>query len=264
MSDIPIYRRSSAFGKNIQFNNNALGGEIGNIQVDPDQSIVTFNPSYGDVYFKNIQEVYLEDKLYFENTPSLTIDNTPFSSISVGTIVMYPNSTSPNGWLICNGQAISKNTYALLYSYLGDTYGSTVNTFNLPNLLDRHVVQYDPSYVDYNTIGKTGGVNEVTLNANQLPNHSITGTTADYSYSHSHSYNATSRYENTKDGSPYPEYRDMFGITNPSFDTQNVFTNHIHSVSSTSTIYSSPGVAITQTFVNTTHPSQSIYYIIKY
>lgn len=259
-----VYRRSSIFGKTILFNNSALGGEIGNINIDAEKNTITFNPTFGEVYFKNIQQVYFENNLYLENTPSLTIDNTPFSSVSVGTIVMYPSSIAPNGWLICSGQTVSKSTYGLLYSYLGDTYGSTVNTFNLPNLIDRNVVHYDPSYTDYNIIGKTGGVNEVTLNANQLPNHSISGTTDNHSFSHYHQYNATSRYENTKDGSPYPEYRDMNGITNPSFDYQNGIAYHTHSVSSTANIYSSPGVLVTQTSINIVHPSQTIYYIIKH
>lgn len=263
MSD-SVYRRSSAFGKNIQFNNNALGGEIGNINIDPEKNSISFNPTNGEVYFKNIQQVYLENNLYFENTPSLTIDNTPFSSVSVGTIIMYPSNVAPNGWLICAGQTVPKSTYALLYSYLGDTYGSTVNTFNLPNLMDRHVVQYDPSYTDYNTIGKTGGTNEVTLNANQIPAHDISGNTASYSYSHYHNFQRTSTYQNGFNSDPYGQYRYMHGIQDSGFTGNNGFTNHTHTLSSTSTIYSSPGVPISQTFLNNVYPSQTIYYIIKH
>lgn len=264
MSDI-VYRRSSTFGKNILFKNDALGGEIANTYIDADKNSIGFNSIYGELYFKNLQpEVYIEDKIYFENTPSLKIDNTSMSSVSVGTIIMYPNNVAPNGWLICNGQTLQKSTYALLYSYLGDTYGSTETTFNLPNLLDRHVVHYDPIYTDYNTIGKTGGTNQVTLNANQLPNHQHSGTTDKYKFSHYHTYNATLGYENTNDGDPYGSKRQAHGVTGATLTNENAYKNHTHTVSSTNTIYSSINVPITQTFINIVHPSQTIYYIIKH
>lgn len=57
------------------------------------------------------------------------------SSIPVGTILAWSTTTAPNGYLICDGSAISRTTYAELFSVIGTTYGSGDGntTFNLPN-----------------------------------------------------------------------------------------------------------------------------------
>ena len=56
-----------------------------------------------------------------------------------GTIMPFPNAQAdsiPDGWLLCDGEAINRGTYGNLYSLLGDTYGSGdgANTFNIPDL----------------------------------------------------------------------------------------------------------------------------------
>jgi microcystin-dependent protein len=57
--------------------------------------------------------------------------------VPVGTIQMYAVDSAPEGWLLCNGQAVSRTTYAKLFDILATTYGSGdgVNTFNIPNLV---------------------------------------------------------------------------------------------------------------------------------
>ena len=42
-------------------------------------------------------------------------------------------SNLPQGYLLLNGQSLSKAEYSKLYSVIGDKYGSTSTTFNLPN-----------------------------------------------------------------------------------------------------------------------------------
>lgn len=53
----------------------------------------------------------------------------------------FANDTLPNGWLACKGTAVSRTTYANLFSKIGTTYGSGdgSRTFNLPNLTDRFI-----------------------------------------------------------------------------------------------------------------------------
>jgi microcystin-dependent protein len=53
-----------------------------------------------------------------------------------GLIMMWPNASAPAQWLICNGQAVSRSTYAGLYVICGDIYGAGdgSTTFNLPDL----------------------------------------------------------------------------------------------------------------------------------
>lgn len=45
----------------------------------------------------------------------------------------------PAGWLLCDGSAISRTVYASLFAAIGTLWGGGdgVNTFNLPNSLDR-------------------------------------------------------------------------------------------------------------------------------
>jgi microcystin-dependent protein len=52
----------------------------------------------------------------------------------VGTIQIYPGASAPAGWMICDGSAVSKTTYADLFAAIGTTYGDGGTTFNLPDL----------------------------------------------------------------------------------------------------------------------------------
>lgn len=59
-----------------------------------------------------------------------------------GAIMYFSNTTPPNGnWLVCNGQAVSRQGYANLFSAIGTRFGigNGSTTFNLPYLLDRTI-----------------------------------------------------------------------------------------------------------------------------
>ena len=59
----------------------------------------------------------------------------------VGSVTAFAGSTTPQGWLLCDGSAVSRTDYADLYAVIGDTYGAGdgSTTFNLPNLVDKFV-----------------------------------------------------------------------------------------------------------------------------
>jgi microcystin-dependent protein len=59
--------------------------------------------------------------------------------VPAGSILMWPTATAPSNWLLCNGQAISRTTFASLFVLLGTTFGAGngSTTFNLPNYNDR-------------------------------------------------------------------------------------------------------------------------------
>jgi len=50
-------------------------------------------------------------------------------------VLPYAASTAPDGWLLCNGSAVSRTTYAALFAAIGTSYGSGdgSTTFNLPD-----------------------------------------------------------------------------------------------------------------------------------
>ena len=56
-----------------------------------------------------------------------------------GMVQMFAGSTAPTGWLMCDGSAVSRTTYATLFSVIGTTWGSGdgSTTFNLPDLRGR-------------------------------------------------------------------------------------------------------------------------------
>lgn len=61
-----------------------------------------------------------------------------------GVILAYGGATAPTGWLLCNGAAISRVTYADLFAAIGTAHGYGDNvpvtgTFNLPDYRGRFI-----------------------------------------------------------------------------------------------------------------------------
>lgn len=52
-----------------------------------------------------------------------------------GMVAPYAGSVAPTGWLLCDGTAVSRSTYATLFAAIGTTYGSGdgSTTFNVPD-----------------------------------------------------------------------------------------------------------------------------------
>ena len=98
------------------------------------------------------------------------IKNVVNNNTPVGSISLYAGSTAPTGWLICDGSAVSRITYADLYSVIGTTYGSGdgSTTFNVPNLKGRVPVGQDTSQTEFDNLGEIGG-----SKALQQHNHAI-------------------------------------------------------------------------------------------
>ena len=92
------------------------------------------------------EELYLVEEP-LDNVPTLNSTNPVTSGgvytalqgvkIPIGGIILYADTTAaPTGWLVCDGSAVSRTTYADLYDLIGDTYGSGdgSTTFNVPDL----------------------------------------------------------------------------------------------------------------------------------
>ncbi len=62
--------------------------------------------------------------------------------IPVGGMIEFAGSSAPTGWLFCDGSAVSRTTYASLFSAIGTTYGpgNSSTTFNLPDFRGRVAV----------------------------------------------------------------------------------------------------------------------------
>ena len=107
----------------------------------------------------------------------LTKNDFELFATPIGGLVPYAGSASPSiKWAICDGTAVSRTTYATLFTRIGTTYGvgDGTTTFNLPNLKGRVVVGVDAAQTEFDALGETGGEKSVTLTAAQMPVHTHT------------------------------------------------------------------------------------------
>lgn len=91
-----------------------------------------------------------------------------------GTILPYGGSTPPAGFLLCDGAAVSRTTYADLFAVVSTNYGAGngSSTFNVPNLQGRVPVGRDAGQTEFDTLGETGGEKNHTLTIAEMPSHS--------------------------------------------------------------------------------------------
>ncbi len=63
----------------------------------------------------------------------------------VGIVLPYAGHAAPDGWFLCDGQAVSRTTYAKLFTVIGEHFGvgDGSTTFNVPELSGRSVAGVD-------------------------------------------------------------------------------------------------------------------------
>jgi microcystin-dependent protein len=67
---------------------------------------------------------------------SYTINNVSIVS-PTGSVIAYTGTSSPSGWLLCDGSSVLKTTYSNLYAVIGYTFGGAGDTFSLPDYTGR-------------------------------------------------------------------------------------------------------------------------------
>lgn len=98
---------------------------------------------------------------------------TAVEKIPTGSIQAFVATTPPTGWLLCDGTAVSRATYATLFALISTTYGAgdTTTTFNLPNLKGKVIVGVDASQTEFDAIAETGGEKTHVLTTGELATH---------------------------------------------------------------------------------------------
>ncbi len=111
----------------------------------------------------SIEEKAMIDSPTFTGTPAAPtagsstnttqLATTAFVQTAVGALVTIPSgmlapfagTSAPTGWFLCYGQAVSRTTYAALFTAIGTTYGTGdgTSTFNLPDLRGRTIAGVD-------------------------------------------------------------------------------------------------------------------------
>jgi microcystin-dependent protein len=103
-----------------------------------------------------------------------------------GMIADHGGTTAPTGWLACDGQAVSRTTYADLFAAIGTTWGAGdgSTTFNVPNLAIRYRRHRDNSTV-------AGAVGTLQNPQNLSHTHTGSGTTSSVSNDHTHTFSGS-------------------------------------------------------------------------
>ena len=105
----------------------------------------------------------------------------PAAILPVGCVQMFAGASAPSGWLLCNGQLVSRTTYATLFAAISTTFGAGdgSTTFAVPDLRNRFAVGVGTTGFTV-TLGGTGGAKDAIVVA-----HTHTGTT-DSAGAHTH------------------------------------------------------------------------------
>jgi microcystin-dependent protein len=108
---------------------------------------------------------------------NLIYNLSPTATGITGEIKIWSTLIAPAGWIICDGSAVSRTTYFVLFSCIGTTYGSGdgSTTFNLPNLKGRTPVGVGLATANgatTHTLAQVGGEETHTLTSAELAAHS--------------------------------------------------------------------------------------------
>ena len=89
--------------------------------------------------------------------------------VPTGAIIFRPVTTIPSGYVLANGQSLSRTDYPELFLVYGTNFGADSSlTFKVPNLYDRFLLGGGSSY----PVTSTGGSATHTLTESELPAHS--------------------------------------------------------------------------------------------
>lgn len=132
----------------------------------------------GEFVDENDWNTLVGDMLYLKNNL-----NPP------GVVLAYGGTAAPTGYLLCDGTAVSRTTYATLFSILSTTYGvgNGTTTFNLPDLRQRLPLGKAASGTG-STLGGAGGSKDAAAisHAHTVNSHSHGGGTGGHSVDHAH------------------------------------------------------------------------------
>tara|TARA_R100001509_G_scaffold97947_1_gene57121 strand:+ start:335 stop:967 length:633 start_codon:yes stop_codon:yes gene_type:complete len=194
----------------------------------------------------------------------------------VGAIKPWTKTTAPDGYLLCDGSAVSRSTYADLFAVISTTYGSGdgSTTFNVPQLQGKMPQGYDGN--TYNLAG-TGGANTVTVavtNNQAATNASnqtvtITGNISNTSLtsaqlaSHSHSFDRRDQRSAGQPGTP-SAFVGGSGLQSATTGNSGSGTGHNHGHTLSGTLSGNITTSLTGTVTAAGNNSFSPYVVVNY
>lgn len=114
-------------------------------------------------------------KQYVDAKAAAEASNAAATAVPAGTIIAFGNSIAPSGYLDCNGQNVSRTTYAALFAAIAITWGAGdgSTTFALPDLRRRTIIGQGGVQVSGpgSAVGQVGGAETHTLTTTEMPSH---------------------------------------------------------------------------------------------
>lgn len=132
---------------------------------------------------RNLPEIYHSVKVYHENEN----DWRYLKLLEIGDLKHSAQNIDHNGWLKCDGRAISRERYFQLFEVIGTNFGvgDGSNTFNLPDTRGRVLGSIGTGTgLSSRTLGQNVGSETHTLTTNEIPSHTHGVTDP----GHTHSY----------------------------------------------------------------------------
>lgn len=113
---------------------------------------------------------------YVEDLKAWLMDNIGTEmSLPTSAIIPFGGTSVPSGWLLCDGSAVSRTTYATLFAAIGTTFGAGdgSTTFNLPKIPGRTLIGAGQGTgLTNRALGALVGTETETLSVDQIPSHS--------------------------------------------------------------------------------------------
>jgi microcystin-dependent protein len=118
---------------------------------------------------KRTNAIFGTVKVYKKSTDSWTYLTTP----EIGDIKQSAHSSNHNGWMVCDGQSLSRTEYADLFAIIGTAFGSASgSTFNLPDARGRVLGTTGAgSGLTSRSLGSSVGAETHTLTTSEMPSH---------------------------------------------------------------------------------------------
>jgi microcystin-dependent protein len=118
-----------------------------------------------------------------------TIDVASFAGVPAGASMDFRGTSAPTGWLLEDGSAVSRTTYATLFAVIGTSYGvgNGTTTFNVPDSRGRvNIGSGTGAGLSARTVVQTGGEETHTLLTGEMPLH--THSVTDPQHTHAGTY----------------------------------------------------------------------------
>jgi microcystin-dependent protein len=137
---------------------------------------------------KRTNAIFGSVKVYKSSVDSWTYLSTP----EIGDIKQSVHSSAHNGWLKCDGTAVSRTTYADLFAIISTNFGSGdgTTTFNLPDARGRVLGTTGAgSGLTSRSLGASVGAETHTLTVGEMPVHSHGVTDPGHTHSYTNNTN---------------------------------------------------------------------------